>query len=198
MPTQEPGVRPSRRLGYRLHVGFEATPAALNLAMKNHGELGAHLQARSLTVAGAPYSYTIGAGDEIEAALANPGTYDLSVHGANGFFRHFAGSPQTVLRVEAHGDHDRGRLRLRILGAEDHSGHGRHREPVVVNIADAYGPDRRVRLDGTEEITVDTHHSGGWYDLALTTPSDSSFSYQLAGRLESAGRLTSDPQLGRS
>jgi phospholipase C len=47
-------------------------------------------------------------------------------------------------------------------------------------------------------ITVDTGHSGGWYDIALTSPSDETFSYQLAGRLESAGRLTSDPQLGHS
>jgi hypothetical protein len=39
---------------------------------------------------------------------------------------------------------------------------------------------------------------GGWYDLTLTTQSDPTFSYQLAGRLESSSRLTSDPQLGRS
>ena len=68
----------------------------------------------------------------------------------------------------------------------------------MVELADAYGPDRKIRLDGVEEITVDTHHSGGWYDVALTTPSDATFSHQLAGRLESAARLTSDPQLGRS
>lgn len=43
-----------------------------------------------------------------------------------------------------------------------------------------------------------SRHSGGWYDIALTTPDDTSFSYQLAGRLESRARLTSDPQLGPS
>ena len=42
-------------------------------------------------------------------------------------------------------------------------------------------------MQGTEEITIDTDHSGGWYDIALKTPSDPSFSYQLAGRLESGG-----------
>ena len=68
----------------------------------------------------------------------------------------------------------------------------------MVKVVDAYGPDRHVRLRGTEEITVDTHHSGGWYDVALSTSRDPSFSYQLAGRLESSGRLTSDPQLGRA
>ena len=76
---------------------------------------------------------------------------------------------------------------------------GGHRgQAVVVHVADAYGPDRRVRLHGTEEITIDTEHSGGWYDVALKTPSDQSFSYVLAGRLESGHKLTSDPQLGRS
>ena len=69
---------------------------------------------------------------------------------------------------------------------------------VVVEIADAYGARQHLRVDGAGEVTIDTHHSGGWYDIALTTPSDPSFSYQLAGRLESSARLTSDPQLGRT
>jgi len=52
-------------------------------------------------------------------------------------------------------------------------------------------------VQGTKVITIDTRRSGGWYDIALSTPSDRSFSYQLAGRIESGARLTSDPQLGR-
>jgi len=192
VPVQEPGVRPSRRLGYRVHVAFDADPETLNLALENHGRLGVQLQARSLTVAGAPYSYTIGAGDEIAVALPNPGAYDLSLHGPNGFFRHFAGSRATLLEVEVHSDHDAGLLRLRLTGG------GHRRPPVVVNVADAYGGDRQIELDGAGEITIDTRRSGGWYDLALTTPSDASFSYQLAGRIESDAQLTSDPQLGGS
>jgi phospholipase C len=190
VPNQERGVRPSRRLGYRVHIGFEASRHELRLAVKNQGRLGFHLQARSLTIAGAPYSYTIGAGHELAIALPDPGTYDLSLHGPNGFFRHFAGSQTTTLRVKERGDHDLGKLRVLLT-------HGHHRRPVVVKIADAYGHHRHIRLHGTREITIDTRHSGGWYDIALTTPSDPSFSYQLAGRLESRSRLTSDPQLGR-
>jgi phospholipase C len=190
VPRQESGVRPSRRLGYRLRIGFDAGPHKLNLAVTNEGSLGVGLQARSLTVAGAPYSYTIGAGHRIAVALANPGTYDLSLHGPNGFFRHFADSSARSLRVEEQADHDLGKLKLRIT-------HGNHRRPVVVEVADAYGAKRHIELRGTREITIDTDHSGGWYDIALTTPSDATFSYQLAGRLESSARLTSDPQLGR-
>ncbi|MFL5860147.1 MAG: phosphocholine-specific phospholipase C [Solirubrobacteraceae bacterium] len=191
VPTQEPGVRPSRRLGYRFDVDFHADPDMLNLAIRNHGRLGVGLQARSLSVMGTPYSYTIGADDALIAALPNPGTYDLSLHGPNGFFRHFAGSPDTVIEVEVDADHWAGRVRLRLTRDG-----GRHGRPVVVKIADAYGPHRHARLHATTEITIDSRQSGGWYDIALSTPSDDSFSYQLAGRLESRARLTSDPQIG--
>ncbi len=198
VPVQEPGVRPSRPLGYRFHVSFTADAGNLNLAITNHGSLGVSLQARSLTVAGAPYTYTVGAGDELAIALANPGTYDLSLHGPNGFFRHFAGSPATVLQVEAEGDDGTGKLRLRITDSGDRPAVSHHRPRVVIAVADAYGTDRHIALPGTGEITIDTRHSGGWYDIALSTQSDASFSYRLAGRLESDARLTSDPQLGRS
>jgi phospholipase C len=48
VPTQEPGVRPSRRLEYRFRVGFDATPQTLNLALQNHGQLGVGLQAPAI------------------------------------------------------------------------------------------------------------------------------------------------------
>ena len=192
VPTQERGVRPSRRLGYRVQLEFDADPSKLKLAFGNRGRLGAHFQARSLTVAGAPYSYTIAAGDELAVSLPNPGTYDLSLHGPNGLFRHFAGSAATSLRVREHGDHDSGRLRLELINA----GRG-GRSDVVVEVTDAFGRDRRIRLQRDTELIIDTRGSGGWYDIALTTPNDASFSYQLAGRLESRAPLTSDPQLGR-
>ena len=69
--------------------------------------------------------------------------------------------------------------------------------PVTVAIVNAYGASQQLTLhQGAAELTVATGASGGWYDLALTCPTDLSFSYALAGRLESPGQLTSDPQLG--
>jgi phospholipase C len=139
VPTQEPGVRPSRRLGYRFDVDCDANPQALNVAITNRGELGVGLQARSLTVPGAPYTHTIGAGDELTAALSNPGTYDLSL-------------------VETHADHRWGRLTLRI--ADAHRDRRRKRR-LMLEVADAYGPDRKLELRGDGEITIDTGHAGG-------------------------------------
>ena len=198
VPTQEPGVRPSRQLGYRLGVAFAADSEKLNLAVQNQGELGAYLQARSLTVAGAPYTYTIGAGDELAIGLPNPGTYDLSLHGPNGFFRHYAGSPQTTIEVQETINVRAGTVKLLIHAGTTGSGRRHRHHSVAVNVVDAYGGHHRVECNGVGEIVVETRRTGGWYDLALSSPSDDSFSYQLAGRLESGRQLTSDPQLGRS
>ena len=199
VPTQEPGVKLSRRLGYSFDVGFAADSQNLNLAVQNPGELGVHLQARSLTVAGSPYTYTIGAGDELAIKLANPGTYDLSLHGPNGFFRHYAGSAQTAIRVQEITRDRAGKVNLRIAAGSPRSGRHHPAHPVVIDVVDAYGADYKITCEGNAEVVVDTGHAGGWYDLALSSPSDASFSYQLAGRLESGRQLlTSDPQLGRS
>jgi len=198
VPNQEPGVRPSRRLGYRFDVAFGADSRNLKLAVKNRGELGVYLQARSLTVAGGPYTYTIGARHELAITLANPGTYGLSLYGPNGFFRHYAGSPRTTIKVEETAQDRAGTVKLRIIAGAVSSGGGRDRHPVTIRVVDAYGRDYKVRCDGSAEIVTETSKSGGWYDLALTSPEDVSFRYQLAGRLESSGKLTSDPQLGRA
>ncbi len=113
VPKQERGVRPSRRLGYRLQVNFDAGPRKLKLSVSNRGKLGVNLQARSETVAGAPYSYTVGAGHKLAIRLNNPGTYDLSLHGQNGFFRHFAGSRKTSLQVDVRSNDAGGKLTVR-------------------------------------------------------------------------------------
>ena len=191
VPTQEAGVRPSRRLGYRFDAAVDVRPGTLGLKLTNPGALGVQIQARSLSIPGGPWSYTVGAGDELAATLVNPGTFDLSLHGPNGFYRHYAGSPGTSLRVESHAGSGRGRLRVRLSVA-------RGAGAVRVRLANAYGTGREVTVRGTRELTIDTNASGGWYDIALSVPEDPSFAATLAGRLESAAHLTSDPQLGTS
>ena len=62
VPKQEPGTRPSRALGYNLKVDAKVPGQRLAFTLANDGQLGAHLQARSSDVAGAPFSYTIGPG----------------------------------------------------------------------------------------------------------------------------------------
>lgn len=198
-------MRPSRRLGYRFDVVFRADVrgGGLRLAVSNLGALGVHLQARSLTVPGAPFSFTIGPGDDLATVLPDPGTYDLSLHGPNGFFRHFEGSPATEVAVESGSERHSRYLRLRLTAASRHGRERyRHRDrrggPIRVHLADAYGPGRDIEFHEAAELVVDTANTGGWYDITLTMPTDNSFGVELAGRLESATHLMSDPQLGRS
>ena len=143
VPTQEPGVRPSRRLGYRLHVGFDADPSKLQLAVKNQGSLGVGLQARSLTVAGRAVQLHDRRRRRARGRAGQPG--HLRPQPPRARTASSATSPalrRPTLRVAGAGDHDRGRLTLRII-------HGDHRHPVVVEVVDAYGPDRHVKLDRT-------------------------------------------------
>ncbi|MGZ4250786.1 MAG: phospholipase domain-containing protein [Solirubrobacteraceae bacterium] len=144
----------------------------------------------------------MGAGDELRTVLPDPGTYDLSLHGPNGFFRRYAGSPDTMIMVESRSERRSRYLGLRLMadprrGRQRFRDHERRRRPIRVHIEDAYARGRDIELHESVEVFIDTSNSGGWYDLTLTTPSDDSFTVELAGRLESGARLTSDPQLGR-
>ncbi len=190
VPTQEPGVRPSRPLGYALDVRATVTTARLALTIRNTGRLGAQLQARSTSLAGAPWSYTVGAGTSVAPAWPVVGRYELDLHGPDGFFRRFAGTGAAAVETSlaAHGEDA-----VLTLGNTG-------RSTVVVSVADAYGknPHRVVVAAGrSESVQVATAHTGGWYDLAVTVAGDAVFARTLAGRVHTGRPGTSDPQLGR-
>jgi len=189
MPTQERGTRPSRATGYALAVRERSSTAGIDVTFLNSGKIGAHFQARFLTPAAPPASYTVGAGDQLGASWPAAGRYDITVHGPQGLFRRFAGNRSA--------DHVRAAFR----------GHG-HRisvvvtslhEPATVTLTSAYRPQHphRVHLaPGKEhEFALDARGTGGWYDLTLAVEGEP-FVRQYAGHLEDGGPSISDPQLG--
>ncbi len=189
VPAQEPGVRPSRALGYELAVTCEVSPTALRFELDNHGSLGAHLQARSAS--DAPRSYTVGASHSLATELAASGSYDVSFHGPNGFFRRFAGDTHSSpLEVELR--HERGGSVLRLVN--------RGAREVYVRIEDAYSRDdrtRRISIAPHRHEHVRIRDAGGWYDLAVRLEHHETFLRWLAGRVETGHAGISDPQLGR-
>jgi len=187
VPRQELGTRPSRALGYKLEVDVTVAERALEFDLSNDGALGAHLQARSNDVKGAPFSYTIGAGKSLHPVLATSGRFDVSFHGPNGFFRRFAGNTRQPW-LEVRGRRRDGRLSLMLHNLSD--------ETLRVEIVDAYGLDRTVRLrkGRRREVRVGLVH--GWYDVVVTLPAHPRFKRGLAGRFENGRPQTSDPQLG--
>ncbi|MFL6101353.1 MAG: phosphocholine-specific phospholipase C [Actinomycetales bacterium] len=192
LPGQEPGLRPARRLGY--NVGADVTLAAgtLKLALHNAGSLGAHIWARSLTIPGAPFSYTLGKGRTIRDKWAVEGVYDLELHGPNGFYRQYAGSPTSPLAVV-----------LRQVSSDDVEFEVTlapgHAKAVPVTIDDAYGRKRpdTIRAGRGTRYRFSTSRTGGWYDVTFTSSDDADFAVTAAGQLESCAVLTSDPQFGR-
>lgn len=190
VPHQEPGVRPSRPLGYRLRVDLAVRDHGLAFTIRNSGRLGAQLQARSNDVKGAPFSYTVGAGKSLRPVLDVTGGFDVSFHGPNGFFRRFAGNTRDPL-LEVRARRKDGRLVL-IL-------HNRSDEALRVHVADAYARDRTVRVaaKGRKRVRIGVARTHGWYDVLVTVRKHPRVKRALAGRLETGRPSTSDPQLGR-
>jgi phospholipase C len=190
LPKQEPGVRPSRPLGYRLRVDLEVHAHELAFTIANGGRLGAQLQARSRTVKGAPFSYTVGAGKVLRPVLPATGHFDVSFHGPNGFFRRFSGTTHDPL-LEVHAHREDGHLVLTL--------HNRSDEALHVHVADAYDRDRavRVRAKHRRRVRIGVTHTHGWYDVLVTVRHHPHLKRALAGRLENGRPSTSDPQLGR-
>jgi len=190
VPKQEAGVRPSRALGYHLHVDLHVSATRLDFTVLNRGRLGAQLQARSNDVAGAPFSYTVGAGRTLSPTMKAHGRYDVSFHGPNGFFRRFAGDTTAPL-LEVRGGKRDGHLVLRLRHHSD--------QTLSVHVADAYGQDRtvKVRPKTIRSIRIPLAATRGWYDVRVTVAGHPHVMRALAGRFENGRDGTSDPQLGR-
>jgi len=190
VPKQEAGVRPSRPLGYHLHADLAVSHDGLDLTLSNRGSLGAQLQARSDDVAGAPFSYTLGAGDTLRPRLRTTGRYDVSLHGPDGFYRRFVGSTaDPVLEVKAR--RRDGQLVLSLRNRSDRA--------IRATVANAYGGERTVRVGrhSRKAVRIGLTATHGWYDVLVTVAGHPGVKRALAGRFWGRRPGTSDPQLGR-
>ncbi|MBE7190771.1 alkaline phosphatase family protein, partial [Jatrophihabitans endophyticus] len=192
LPRQERGTRPSRALGYRLVATPTVDTDGLSVEIANRGRLGAALQARPAGATGVPSTYTVGAGKHLTATFPAAGSYDVSLHGPDGFFRRYAGSTtgapvEVTMRESGSGRgqlvvHNAGSTRARVTVRDAHTGRQREHD---------------VAAHGERSVVVDGGHTGGWYDLAVTVEGDTAFARHLAGRLASREHGTTDPLLGR-
>ncbi len=139
-----------------------------------------------------PWTYTTEAGKSIADtwnSAYSQGSYDLTVHGPNGFLRTFRGRNGTT-GPEVTARHAGDDLRLTLTNA----GSG----TVRLRVADGYGGRGRtvaVRPGATVHHTVDLTHSRRWYDVTLTCESDPAFLRRLAGHVENGRPGVSDPAI---
>ena len=188
---------PARALPYELNVVGDVDFAARTVTIQfvNSGQAAAVFQVRSGSQEG-PWTYTVGS---VAQALDTwirkaKSVYDLSVYGPNGFFRSLKGtigvSGKANLGVRSTYDAEPG-ITLEIVN--------RGASTSGVRIFDAYSKQTVAQSLASGQTLVwhwSLTSSSGWYDLAITVDSDSTFKQQLAGHVETGANSTSDPLLG--
>jgi phospholipase C len=207
MPRQEPGQRLARALPYSFEADASVDLSAQNvtIAFENGGEVGAFFQVRTAQSAAntgkgtGPWGYTLDTRKRQLSDTWSPtaGTgYDLSVYGANGFFRRFAGGltkTSANLQIQVQPEIIGELLLLTIGNVAD--------KATSVTVANQYtGRQEHFPLARHGRITVPVliETSFRWYDLIITDGSDSSFLRHYAGHIENGLESLSDPHIGRS
>ena len=161
--------------------------ASVRLRFGNAGTATAVFQARA--TAQDPRCYTVSPGRELSDDWAFTGSYDLAVHGPNGFFRRFAGTATGVrLDVRARYEGHPEEIALEVTN--------RGTDRIEVHVADRYG-SRPVTValaaGQTRTPRWSLARTRGWYDLTLTVAGDRDLAYRYAGHVEDGADSVSDP-----
>ncbi|MGX9885227.1 phosphocholine-specific phospholipase C [Streptomyces sp. NPDC002276] len=196
LPKQERGLRPARPLKYASAVDGSADTAAgkFTLSFASGAKAGANFLVTSANRTDGPWSYTTEAGktvsDTWNSAYSN-GSYDLTVHGPNGFLRVFKGPGKIAgPEVTARDCGDDVELTFTNKGSGT----------VQLRVVNGYGGKTRtvkVRAGATVRHTFDLGASKRWYDLTVTSDGDAGFLRRFAGHVENGRPGVSDPALGR-
>ncbi|PBC59939.1 phospholipase C, phosphocholine-specific [Streptomyces sp. Tue6028] len=194
LPKQERGSRPARPLKYAPLVDGAADTAAgtFTLTFGSGAKAGAAFLVTSGNRTDGPWTYTTEAGrtvaDTWNSAYSN-GSYDLTVHGPNGFLRTFEGPGRTAgPEVTARHVGDDLELTFRNKGSGT----------VRLKLTDGYGAGPRtfkVRPGATVKHTVDLRSSKRWYDLTVVSDADAGFLRRFAGHVENGRPGVSDPAI---
>ncbi|GGQ98582.1 phosphocholine-specific phospholipase C [Streptomyces asoensis] len=194
LPKQERGTRPTRPLRYAPSVDAAVDPTAgtLSLTFASGPRAGAAFLVTSGNRADGPWSYTTQAGRTVSDTwdpARSGGSYDLTVHGPNGFLRGFKGAGRAA-GAEVTARHAGDDLELTFT----HRGHG----TVELRVSDGYGgrpTTVRLRPGAVVRRTLDLRASHRWYDLTVTSGSDPAFLRRLAGHVENGRPGVSDPAI---
>jgi len=199
MPKQEKGLRHARAIPYELQASGKADFGAdsFEISFANSGEAAACFHVRSGNSAQGPWTFTVEAGKSLSYLWdigSDPGRYDLSVFGPNGFMRAFRGGVSgSKANIDTECRYDGDDLQLEVILTN------RGARFCRVTVANAYGGkkvERSLSPGQSVKTTWDLNASFGWYNLSIEEASDRSFARQLAGHVESGTPSVSDPAFG--
>ncbi len=160
----------------------------VHIQFENPGNVGAAFQVRAGDVPWGPWSYTVGPrrqiSDQWPIATENS-TYDLAVHGPNGFLRHFKGG--LARGVSAN-----------VLVSSSYAAKGRGLTTVITNdgntnyrvTATNLYTGRSVEHTLAPGTSATTNWkltaTSGWYDIVITVDADANFAWRLRGTWKTA------------
>ncbi|WAU83887.1 phospholipase C, phosphocholine-specific [Streptomyces sp. Qhu-G9] len=197
LPRQERGLRPARPLRYAPWIDGSADPEAgkFTLTFASGRKAGASFHVTSGNRTDGPWTYTTEAGKSVadtwNSAYSN-GSYDLTVHGPNGFVRVFKG-PGKAAGPEVTARHDGDDIELTFTNKGSRT--------AGLKLSSGYGGrprSFRVRPGATVRHTVDLRASRRWYDLTVVSDADGSFLRRFAGHVENGRVGVSDPAMART
>ncbi|MER5604021.1 phospholipase C, phosphocholine-specific [Streptomyces sp. NPDC002265] len=195
LPRQECGSRPTRPLKYAPLVDGSAAPDAgtFTLTFASGAQAGAAFLVTSGNRTDGPWTYTTEAGKSVSDTwntAYSAGSYDLTVHGPNGFLRTFKGSGTAAAGPEVTARHHGDAVELTLTNKGSAA--------VELRLANGYGGRARtfkVRPGATVRHTVDLTASGRWYDLTVSSATDTAYLRRFAGHVENGRPGVSDPAL---
>jgi phospholipase C len=182
LPKQEPGVRPARPLPYDLRCDGVVSGGKLTITFASRGAAGAVFH---VTSSSAPRDYTVGAGTLMNGSWTLSAGEDVRVHGPNGFYREFAADGPAITATPADGH---------LLLAIKNSSHAAE-ELTLTSAYDGHHSKVTVPPDATVTVPAPTAYGSGWYDVSVTSASDSTYLRRLAGHVETGKPSVSDPAL---
>lgn len=194
LPRQERGSRPTRPLKYAPLVDGSADTATgrFTLTFGSGARAGAAFLVTSGNRTDGPWTYTTAAGATVSDtwnSAYSGGSYDLTVHGPNGFLRVFKGANRTA-GPEVTARHTGCDVELTLVN--------KGAATATLRLTNGYGgPSRvlRVRAGETVKHTVDLAASRCWYDLTVTVDGQAGFLRRFAGHVENGRPGVSDPAL---
>lgn len=190
---QEPGVRPSRSLPYRLEVDASLDGRQLELRFRNAGKVGAvfHVYDRQhLDLI--PRRYTVEAGKALSdqwLLCDEESVHHLWIYGPNGFIREIKADVREAGAVSVRVTADVARQNLLVRASNNSAA------DATLELVSSYDPRTRSTLvakqGGKVERGLTTRATRGWYDLTVIAPG---IEWRFAGRLDGPGAdSVSDP-----
>lgn len=212
MPQQEKGIRPSCALPYELYAdgNVDAAKKSIEINLKAGNKFFKDANGAPFIIYAREYSnadfternYALIAGDELKDSWSladfKNNSYNLHVHGPNGFFRAFRGSNSDAainVSLVYHTD-----LKNNLTGNIQFKLSNNSNKNQTIEITDnAYHqPKKAIALNADSEkmMLFYLDKSYGWYDFTIKIKGNNIFEKRYAGHVETGKESKSDPLMG--